>query len=212
MTVFLSTMEVYGTPQEDNKIDERYGTDLQTTDIRSCYPFSKIMAEQMLASFCAEYGIKGAALRLTQTFGPGVAYSDSRVFAEFARCVIENQEIVLRTEGLTKRMYLYTVDAVTAILHIMLNEDLLGSRFEVYNVANESTYCSIREMANQFSKVGGKNTPVRIQINDVDAYGYAPTLHMNLDTKKIMETGWRSQYGFRDMIANIIDYMTLIKP
>lgn len=214
-TVFLSTMEVYGAPLNDNKIDERHGTNLQTADVRSCYPISKMMSEQMFASFCAEYGISGAALRLTQTFGPGVVYSDGRVFAEFARCVIENREIVLRTEGLTKRMYLYTADAVNAILHIMLEEDSEeshGSGFEVYNVANESTYCSIREMANQFSEIGGKNTSVRIQADDVNSYGYAPTLHMNLDTRKIIGTGWRPQYGFRDMIVNLIDYMNTIKP
>lgn len=213
--VYLSTMEVYGTPLTDERIDEHYGTNLYTGDVRSCYPISKRMSEQLFASYSSEYGIDGVVLRLTQTFGPGVAYNDGRVFADFARCVIEGHEIILHTEGTTKRMYLYTADAVSAILYVMLKaeepDDCKDGRFDIYNVANESTYCSIREMANQFSEIGGNGTLVKIQIEDINKYGYAPTLHMNLDTRKLKETGWKPQYDFYEMIVNLIDYMKSIK-
>ena len=210
-TVFLSTMEVYGTPLNDERIDENHSTNLCTTDVRSCYPISKRMSEQLFASYSAEYGINGAALRLTQTFGPGVAYNDGRVFADFARCIIEQRDIVLHTEGLTKRMYLYTADAVSAILHIMLMQNDGSGSFDVFNTANESTYCSIKEMADEFRILGGKDIAVKIEIEDVSKYGYAPTLHMNLDTSKLKKTGWNPKYEFHYMITNLIEYMREIK-
>ena len=71
-------------------------------------------------------------VRLTQTFGTGVSYNDGRVFAEFARCVIEQRDIILKTKGETKRSYLYTADAVTAILTVLLN----GETGAAYNAAN----------------------------------------------------------------------------
>ena len=41
-------------------------------------------------------------IRLTQTFGEGVVYDDKRVFAEFARCVLE-KKILFKNQGCKKR-------------------------------------------------------------------------------------------------------------
>ena len=101
--VYLSTMEVYGTPEDDRKIDEKHGTNLDTMQPRSCYPESKRLCEILCASWQKEYGVPVRVLRLTQTFGPGVRYDDGRVFAEFARCAIEGRDIVLKTAGATCR-------------------------------------------------------------------------------------------------------------
>lgn len=141
--VYLSTMEVYGTPADDGKIDESHGTDLDTMQPRSCYPESKRLCENLCASWQKQYGLPVRVLRLTQTFGPGVRYDDGRVFAEFARCALEGRDIVLKTAGETKRSYLYTADAASAILTVLLR----GEDGRAYNAANEDTYCSIREMA-----------------------------------------------------------------
>ena len=109
--VYLSSMEVYGTPDTDEKISEEHPTNLNAMAVRSCYPESKRMCESLCASYASEYGVPAKVVRLTQTFGPGVAYNDGRVFAEFARCAIEGRNIVLNTKGETKRNYLYTEEA-----------------------------------------------------------------------------------------------------
>ena len=81
--VYLSSMEVYGTPSTDEKIDEKHSTNLDTMSVRTCYPESKRMCESLCASYASEYGVPAMVVRLTQTFGPGVEYNDGRVFAEF---------------------------------------------------------------------------------------------------------------------------------
>ena len=130
-------------------------------------------------------------IRLTQVFGPGVKYDDSRVFAEFARCVLEKKNIVLHTKGETKRNYLYTFDAVTAVLTVLLK----GENGEAYNAANEETYCSIYEMAQMVANDIGNDIFVEIVEKNINDFGYAPTLKMNLDTDEIekfrMESGNR---------------------
>ena len=142
-------------------------------------------------------------LCLTQTFGPGVEYSDGRVFAEFARCSIENRNIVLHTKGETKRNYLYTVDAISAILLVLLK----GQAGEKYNAANEDTYCSIYEMAQMVANDSNNNIMVEIQETDAEKLGYAPVLHMNLDTTKLCDLGWRADTGLTEMFRNLISYM-----
>lgn len=202
--VYLSTMEVYGSPCSDEKIDEEHNTNLNTMAVRSCYPESKRMCENLCISYMEEYGVPVNVVRLTQTFGPGVEYNDGRVFAEFARCVIEKRDIILHTKGDTKRNYLYTQDAVNAILTVLLK----GEDGQAYNAANESTYCSIYEMAEMVAmKCADGEIKVKVEIEDENKYGFAPTLKMNLDTKKLQELGWKPEVGLEEMFCNLIEDM-----
>ena len=200
--VYLSTMEVYGAPTTDEKIGEQYPCNLDNMSVRSSYPESKRACETLCAAYFAQYGVPARALRLTQTFGPGVEYGDGRVFAEFARCVIEGRDIVLHTRGETKRSYLYLDDAVDAILTVLLH----GRPGEAYNAANEETYCSILEMARMVAELYAERK-VRVLVqpdDDGTPFGYAPTLHMNLDTAKLRRLGWRPRTGLEEMFRLLI--------
>lgn len=206
--VYLSTMEVYGFPETDEKITEDHGTNLNTMVVRSCYPESKRICESLCSSYVAEYGVPAKIARLTQTFGPGVSYNDGRIFADFVRCAIEKRNIVLHTKGETKRNYLYTADAVTAILTVLLS----GRIGEAYNAANEDTYCSIYEMAELFAKVCANNEiKVIIKEEDTSKFGYAPVLKMNLDTNKLRDLGWAPTTNLNNMVRDLYDYMRQLK-
>ena len=205
--LFLSSMEVYGAPVTDDKINEFHGTDLDTMSVRSSYPESKRLCESICAAYFSEYQVPARALRLTQTFGPGVAYDDSRVFAEFARCAIEGKDIVLHTKGDTKRNYLYLADACTAILTVLVK----GADAEAYNGANEETYCSIKEMAELVaSQCAAQKIRVRVEQEEgaSEKFGYAPVLKMNLDTSRLQGLGWRPEVGLVDMYKRMIRCMT----
>ncbi|MDO4614334.1 MAG: NAD(P)-dependent oxidoreductase [Lachnospiraceae bacterium] len=202
--VYLSSMEVYGSPQTDEKIREDHGTNLNTMETRTSYPESKRMCESLCRAYAAEYGVPAKVVRLTQTFGPGVFYRDGRVFAEFMRCVKEKRDIVLHTKGETKRVYLYTADAVSAILTVLLN----GKTGEAYNASNDNTYCSICEMAELAASLDETGTVrVRIEEEDNESRGYAPVLHMNLDTKKLRSLGWRARTDLRNMFVRLSETM-----
>ena len=198
--VFLSSMEVYGTPDTDEKITEDHGNNLDTMSIRACYPISKRLCESMCRAYVQEHNVPAKVIRLTQTFGPGVEYSDERVFAQFAKAVIEGRDIVLNTKGETKRSYLYTEDAVEAILTVLL----LGKNGEAYNAAAEETYCSIYEMA---LMAAGMNTEreLKVVIREKNNDMYAPVLHMNLDAAKLKKLGWQPSVGLRDMFMYLIE-------
>lgn len=207
--IFLSSMEVYGISNDDCKITEKDGVILDLSNVRNCYPESKRMCESMCISYYHQYSVPVIVLRLTQTFGPGVEYDDNRVFAEFARSIVEEKDIVLRTKGETKRSYLYTEDAVDAIFIALIK----GSNGEIYNVANKNSYCSIYEMATLICQLScNKKSKVRVDVDkDISEYGYAPTLKMNLDTSKIEKLGWKAKTELPDMFENLILYMRKIE-
>ena len=56
-------------------------------------------------------------------------------------------------------------------------------------------------------RCAGGRISVQIQEEDSSKYGYAPTLHMNLDTSKLRSLGWMPEHDleetFRDMIADM---------
>ncbi len=204
--VFLSTMEVYGTPQTENRITELHGSNLDTMVPRASYPESKRLCETLCAAYFSQYRVPVRVVRLTQTFGPGVECNDSRVFAEFARCAMEKRDIVLHTGGGTKRSYLYLADACTAILQVMMK----GTNGEAYNAANEDTYCSIRQMAELVAKKTAKGS-IQVRIEPDDGLrrklGYMSELKMNLDTSKLRKTGWKPEVGLSEMYERMLACM-----
>ncbi|GLU98389.1 NAD-dependent epimerase/dehydratase family protein [Megamonas funiformis] len=200
--VYLSTMEVYGVNKTHDKVDEEHESYLNTMNARNSYPESKRLCENLCASYYSEYNVPVNVLRLTQTFGPGIKENDNRVFAQFIRASIEKKDIILLTEGKTYRNYLYLADAVTAILTILLSEKY----GEAYNVANEETYCSIKEMAELVaSDISNKEIKVIFNFDDKrDTKIFMPQMCMNLDIEKLKNIGWKSSYNLKTMYKRTI--------
>ncbi len=187
--LYLSSMEVYGYPEKGHKVTENEIGSFSPSVLRNSYPISKITCEAMCCAYAAEYGVPAKIIRLTQTFGAGVNDKDKRIFAYFLRCMREKTDIVLKTKGETERSYLYTTDAATAILTVLLN----GEIGKAYNAANEETYCSIAKMADLVAAEAG--IKVKYELQDEEANGYPETLYMDLDTGELQKLGWHPGGG-----------------
>ena len=196
--VYLSSMEVYGYPERGRLVVEEDIGRLSPMQVRNCYPLGKIACESLCCSYASEYRVPVRIIRLTQTFGPGVAYHDGRVFVEFARCMVEKRNIVLKTKGETERSYLYTMDAVSAIMTVLL----CGENGEAYSAANEQTYCSIAEMAEMAASMAG--VKVVYELQDVRSSGYAGTLYMKLSTQKLQNLGWKPVVSLEKMYSRML--------
>ena len=143
--------------------------------------------------------------RLCQTFGAGVSYTDNRVFAQFARAVIEEKDIVLKTKGETVRNYCYITDAVSGILTILAK----GQIGEAYNIANMQTTVSISNMAEMVCDKFGENKIKLVFdiVGDVTKLGYNPTVKIQLDSKKLSNIGWQPIVSLEDMFYRLINYL-----
>ena len=196
--VFLSTMEVYGSPKTDPVTETDFGF-LDPTVVRSSYPEAKRLAENLCVAYAKEHGVDVVIARLTQTFGPGVVRGDTRVFAQFAEAVLEKRDIVLHTEGRTARCYCYIDDAVSAILTLAEK----GAAGEAYNVANPATYCTIREMAEMLA-AAHPPTRVSIDLSGAAGKGYAPEFKMRLSAAKLEALGWKPRTGLAEAFEALI--------
>lgn len=197
--VYLSSLEVYGEIYDDSKpVCEDSQGYLDIMAVRSSYPMAKRAAENLCCLYTAEYGVPVMVARLTQTTGAGIALDDNRVIAQFARLATYGNDIVLHTTGESARPYCYTTDAVSAILYILLKRQ----KGNVYNVANENTYISARDMA-EFVRVNF-NPSIKVRVELKNDMGYAPVTKLNLSTEKLKGLGWLPRYGLYEMFDRLI--------
>lgn len=202
--VYLSSLECYGTITTDVPIMEHDMGYISPTDVRSSYSLGKRATECLCHCYAKEYGVPVRIARLTQTFSAGVSLQDNRVFAQFAKSIVNGSDIVLHTKGESTKPYCYTIDAVTAILFLLVK----GTDGEAYNVANSSTYVSIRDMAQFLIDNFNRNCQLKIDIRD--NMGYAPETKLNLSTDKLQALGWKPVYFLKDMYAQLINYYKTI--
>ena len=158
-----------------------------------------VTAGHIIIPLAKEYGVPVKIARLTQTFGAGVSAEDNRVFAQFARSIIEGNDIVLHTKGESAKPYCYTTDCVSGILHILLK----GKDGEAYNVANQDTYISIKDMA-LFLKENF-NSNIDVIVEEHPEMGYAPVTRLNLLSEKLMSLGWKPSYNLYEMFERLIN-------
>lgn len=205
--VYLSSLEVYGdVPQEHGDVLEADEARLDRLVPRNSYPAAKRMCESLCAAYASEYGVPAKIARLAQTFGAGVALDDQRVFAQFARAVIEGEPITLHTPGQGCRSYCYTSDAVDGMLAVLTT----GAAGEAYNVSNPRTYCSVREMAemvvNRYRESG-----VKLHFDfpeDLTSFGFAAPSFVKLNSDKLMALGWKPQFDLPEMFDRLISSMS----
>lgn len=200
--VYLSSMEVYGNMDcsDGHRVSENELGEVDIFNVRSCYPLGKRMAEHICYSYFKEYGVPVKIVRLAQTFGHGIFPEDNRVFAQFARAVKNETDIVLHTAGNSVGNYCSIDDAVAGILFILGH----GTNGEAYNVVNEENSMTIRQMAELVAEnIAEGKIRVVYDIPEGNPYGYAPGTGIRLSGKKLEKLGWKAKDNLIKMYREI---------
>lgn len=203
--IYISSMEIYGQPTVGGKTAEKDLGYVDIENVRSCYPEGKRMCECLCTAYAAQYGVNVISARLAQTFGAGILPTENRVFAQFARSVMRGENIVLHTTGESEGNYVYTADAIAAIMTLLVK----GKAGEAYNIANEDSHITIRDMAELVAReIAGEKIQVVIDIpEDSVSLGYAPSVKMWLDASKMRELGWKPEIGLVEAYKRMICWM-----
>lgn len=200
--VYLSSLEVYGQILDDSKpITEDVQGYLDPMNVRSSYPMAKRAVENLCCLYASEYKVPVKVARLTQTMGAGCDSEDNRVIVQFTRLAAQGKDIVLRTTGESARPYCYTTDAVSAILYILLR----GKNGEAYNVANEETYISAKDLAYFVKEHINPSINVKFELSD--NCEYAPITKLCLSPSKLESLGWMPRYDLEGILNRLLCYL-----
>lgn len=202
--IYLSSMEVYGRMDvTDHLVTENELGYIDLSSVRSGYPEGKRMSECICNSYAFQYHLDVVSARLAQTFGPGVFQNENRVFAQFARSIIEGRDIVLNTYGKSEGNYVYTADAIYALLLLFTRSNAGCS----YNIVNEDSHMTISQMA-EFVASELSNGKIKVVYDISEKSGmYAADTKMHLSSSLLRSIGWQADHSLLDMYKRLIDYM-----
>lgn len=203
--LYISSREIYGQPYENQEVftEDSYGF-VDPLNVRSCYPEGKKAAETMCVCFKEQFGINTKIARLAHTFGPGMPVDDGRVQADFLRNVINNEDIVLKSEGTAVRTYTYVGDAVLALFYILLNSDDI-----VYNISSEDSTVSIKQLAETLvDAYPERGLKLVFDIPESSGNtGCAPFTLGILSSEKIRRIGWKPLYNLKEGLMRTVKFL-----
>jgi UDP-glucose 4-epimerase len=195
--VFASTRQLYGKP-EYLPVDERHP--VRPVDVNG---INKLAGEWYHLLYNNVYGIRACALRLTNTYGPGMRVKDARqsFLGLWVRLLVEGRHVEIFGDGTQRRDFNFVDDCVDALLAAGASETANG---KVYNLGSAEVV-SLAELARLMVELAGDGRfelvafpPDRKAIDIGDYYGDYSLIRGEL--------GWEPRVGLREGLAKTLDY------
>jgi len=144
--VFASTRQLYGKP-DYLPVDEKHP--IRPVDVNG---INKLAGEWYHLLYNNVYGIRACALRLTNTYGPGMRVKDARqtFLGIWIRNLLEKKPIKVFGDGLQLRDFNYVDDCVDALL---LAGKCDKSNGKVYNLGSDEVV-NLKDLAQTMIELG----------------------------------------------------------
>ena len=205
--VFTSSVEVYGENRGDTELfDESYCGYINCNTMRAGYPESKRCGEALCQAYKAQKGLDVVIPRLTRSYGTTMLQGDTKAISQFIRKGIAKEDIVLKSAGNQYYSYTYVADAVSGLLYVLL----CGESGEAYNIADERSDITLKDLANIIAELAGKKVVFQLP-DEVEAAGYSKATKARLDGKKLKELGWNAKYDMQSGLERTIKVLSDIE-
>lgn len=195
--IFASTRQLYGKPQY-LPVDEQHP--VHPVDVNG---INKLAGEWYHLLYDEVYGIRTCALRLTNTYGPGMRVKDARqtFLGIWIRKLIEGEPIQVFGDGLQLRDFNYVDDVVDAFLLAATHQQ---AEDQVFNLGSKE-YINLKTLAEQMVSLHPTGRyeivpfpPERKAIDIGDYYS---------DYSKINQTlGWEPKINLQEGLSRTLDY------
>jgi UDP-glucose 4-epimerase len=193
--VFASTRQLYGKP-DYLPVDEKHP--VRPVDVNG---INKLAGEWYHLLYNSVYGIRACALRLTNTYGPGMRVKDARqtFLGIWVRLLIEDKPIKVFGDGLQLRDFNFVDDCVDALLLAGASDAANG---KVYNLGSPEVV-GLKALAEMMVNLGNRGTfelvpfPPERKVIDIGDYysdfslitrelGWVPKVELREGLKKTM--------------------------
>jgi UDP-glucose 4-epimerase len=195
--IFAGTRGEYGSSVK-LPVDEDH-----PTNPKGIYAVTNLTAEKMVLVYDDIYKIKGACLRITNSFGPRhqMEHDEYGVFNWFIRKAMDDEEIPVFGDGRILRDFLYVDDLIECFLKVAMTDGAYG---EVFNIGT-GIPVSFYDLAQKIVKITGTGktkftefTQERKEVEPGDYYA---------DISKIKNiTGWEPHISLDDGIGKTVEY------
>lgn len=199
--LYISSSEVYGTKDTNEPFEEgKYGI-INIDSIRSSYSIAKQASEMLCKAYCKEYDLDVVLARPGHVYGPSAAKHDKRISSDFAYKAAAREKLVMKSSGMQKRSYTYSVEAAAQLLVVLLN----GIKGEAYNIGHDGII-SIREMAEVFAKVGGVELSC-VEPTEEERLAFNPMSNSSLVNSKVKRLGYRDCFTIEEGLRHTVQIL-----
>jgi UDP-glucuronate decarboxylase len=168
--LFFSSSEIYGDPNLSSiPTTEDYRGNVNCVGPRACYDESKRFGETLCWVYAKQYGMPITVARPFNNYGPGMKLGDRRLPADFARSIINGEDIIILSNGNPKRTFCYISDAISGYLLC-----LTYGVYDYFNIGTDKPEIMVKEFAEIFQSVGLKKYnykgKIRYEISEDQEY------------------------------------------
>lgn len=195
--VFASTRQIYGRPQY-LPVNEKHP--ILPIDVNG---INKVAGEGYHLLYSRVYGVPCSALRLTNTYGPGMRVKDARqtFLGVWIKNLEQGQPIKVFGDGMQLRDFNYVDDVVDAFLLTALRPEAIDKAMNL----GSPEVINLKDLAEKMVAIAGRGTyemvpfpPERKAIDIGDYYS---------DFKLICHLlGWEPKVGLEDGLGRTIRY------
>jgi dTDP-glucose 4,6-dehydratase/UDP-glucose 4-epimerase len=195
--VFASTRQLYGKP-DYLPVDEKHP--IRPVDVNG---INKLAGEWYHLLYNNVYGIRSCALRLTNTYGPGMRVKDARqtFLGIWIRLLLEGKPIKIFGDGLQLRDFTYVDDCIEALLLAGTSDKANG---KVYNLGG-SEVIGLKNLSKIMVNLGHGGSfelaPFPSERKAIDIGDYYSDF--SLITK---ELGWVPKTDLKDGLKRTLNY------
>lgn len=203
--LLLSSVEIYGENRGDVELfQEGYCGYIDSNTLRASYPEAKRVSEALCQAYIAQKGVDAVILRLPRCYGPTMRSSDAKAVAQFLRKAAAGEDIVLMSAGTQHNSYAHVFDAVTGILRVLLS----GERGQAYNLSDEKSDVTLRQLAEIAARYGGTSVQFAPREQWVQKEYSTKAL---MDGSKLKKLGWKAQYDITRGVCETIDILRQLR-
>lgn len=203
--IFTSSIEVYGQNRGDTEFfTEPYCGYIDCTEVRSSYPETKRLGENLCKAFYVQGGVNTSVLRIPRTFGSAYLEGDTKITSLFFEDACKGRNIVLKSTGTQMFSYCYVGDVVSALFCVLFR----GKEAEVYNVAAEDANMMLKDFAQSIADAAGTEVDFQLDEN-LQKQGYSNVTKALMSNDKIRNLGWEKQFCFADAVKNVLNILKM---
>lgn len=199
--LYISSSEIYGKKETDAPFVENvYGT-IDLDSIRSCYGVAKQASELLCKSYLSEYSVDTVIVRPGHVFGPTASKTDKRISSDFVFKAACGISLEMKSSGLQKRSYCYSVDVAAAILMVLMK----GRSGETYNICTDEVV-TIREMSDICAKAGNVSLSY-VEPTKEEVSAFNPMNNSSLSFEKLEQIGFRASFTVEEGLKHTVEIL-----
>ena len=199
MIAFSSTGSVYG-EAEMIPTPENAPFPVQT----SLYASSKLAGEALIQSYCEGFGFEGYIFRFVSILGE--RYTHGHVFDFYRQLAEHPDHLKVLGDGTQRKSYLYIVDCLSAMLHVMEQRTARDAkhRVQIYNLGTDE-YVQVNDSIRCICRALGVEPRLEYSGGNKGWIGDNPFIF--LDTAKIKATGWKATLTIEQGITRTLAWL-----